>query len=223
MTAQLCTYPYTARTAGLVPFGDIFDLNHLRKEIRLPILEWRDIKRIPLQEPTNTSFPQVETLGCWTTRKEAVNGPIYFYDPLVRHLGLNVSYTKVPAYTRQSPDSIHIQFPQLAALIYPENPLPAPGTSQTSLPPTLDPSKPESQLACFDCLYFAYSGARLYEWETPWSAAWINVGRHLRFTKGMMDLGREYLAKTFGLESWEQIPPVRKFPSTVILIYDIHL
>jgi hypothetical protein len=27
-----------------LPFGDVFDLSHLRKAIKKPVLEWRDIK-----------------------------------------------------------------------------------------------------------------------------------------------------------------------------------
>jgi hypothetical protein len=49
------------RDPGPLPVSEIFDLPKLAKELRRPILEWRDIK--------NTSSHEVEDLGCWSVHK----------------------------------------------------------------------------------------------------------------------------------------------------------
>lgn len=67
---------------------------------------------------------------------------------------------------------------------------------------------PDEHLACFDFLYFMGAAKEDYEWSRAWSPAWREVGTHLRFTEGVVRLGRGYVARALGVEGDEEIPPV---------------
>ena len=57
--------PFTSEIGGdrvPLPFSEIFDLPYLRQKLRIPILEWSDIKDTALA--ANTDAPHDE-LGCW--------------------------------------------------------------------------------------------------------------------------------------------------------------
>jgi hypothetical protein len=77
--------------------------------------------------------------------------------------------------------------------------------------------EPGAQLACFDFLYYVTSGLERFEFEKRWSPVWYMVGRHLRFTDRVMEIGREYLRRALGLDgggdsessSESPLPPVR--------------
>jgi hypothetical protein len=43
---------------GNIPFGEVFDLDHLSNAIGTPVLEWREVK--------NSSSTEVEDIGCWS-------------------------------------------------------------------------------------------------------------------------------------------------------------
>ena len=205
-----------ATSAGIIPFGDIFDLADLRKQLRIPILEWRDVKKLPSRyskDPYVTSV--IEPLGCWTTRKENEGEPIRA-ENVVHHLGVDASFTRVPTRTRYQPENIddpHVVFSELAALVHPRDPIVLPETLQALAPsPGGHWRRPEKHLSCFDTMYFVTSGVRPFEWRYSWSPVWMTVGRRLRFTKAMKYLGRNYLATVFGpAGQWEEkLPPVHK-------------
>jgi hypothetical protein len=40
------------------PFGDVFDVPRLRRTLRVPILEWRDVK--------DPASPVLDDIGCWS-------------------------------------------------------------------------------------------------------------------------------------------------------------
>ena len=200
----------SASAAGIIPFGDIFDLEHLRHVLGSPILEWRDVKKLPYHDPYSTS--EIEDLGCWSSRKENAQEPIWANN-LVRHLGLDVAYTRVPYGTRfkpHEPEDDHVVFSLLAATIYPVRPI----VSAQSLPrfalSHLGHSlSPDDKLTCFDFLYYATSGVDVFEWRFSWSPAWQLIARHLKFTKPMLDLGQEYLRRAFLVdESQNELPTV---------------
>jgi hypothetical protein len=200
----------SASSAGIIPFGDIFDLEHLRDVLRSPILEWRDVKTLPHHNPYSTS--EIEELGCWSSRHRNATEPIRAAN-VVHHLGLDVAYTRVPLETRLKPhdsEDNHVVFSQLAATIYPVRPLVSPQSLPRFAPSPLGhSSSPDDKLACFDFLYYATSGVDVYEWRFSWSPAWQSIGRHLKFTQPMLDLGQEYLRRVFLLdESYSEIPPV---------------
>jgi hypothetical protein len=198
---------YSASSAGIIPFGDIFDLEHLRHVLRSPILEWRDVKKLPYQNPYSTS--EIEELGCWSARNENQTQPIRA-ENVVHHLGLDVAYTRLPRATRFKPfesEDNHIIFSQLAATVYPVRPL----VSSKSLPsfassPLGHSLGPDDTLTCFDFLYYATSGVDVYEWRFSWSPAWQSIARHLKFTQPMLDLGQEYLRRVFQVQ--DELPPV---------------
>jgi hypothetical protein len=200
-------------SAGVIPFGDIFDLAELRKQLRIPILEWRDVKKLPSrysEDPYVTSM--IEPLGCWTTRKENEREPIRA-ENVVHHLGVDASFTRVPNWTRYQPantDDPHVVFPELAALVHPRDPIVRPDSLKTLAPsPGGHSHLPEEHLSCFDTMYFVTSGVKPFEWQHSWSPAWVTVGRRLRFTKGMKHLGKEYLANVFSFSGqWEELPMV---------------
>ena len=205
----------SAASAGIIPFGDIFDLEHLRQVLRTPILEWRDVKNLSDHNP-----PEIDHLGCWSTRKENAKDPNKA-ENLVHHLGLDVSYTRVPRVTRKL-DENHVVFSQLAATIYPVHPL----VSPLSLPrfatsPLGHSLSPDEKLSCFDFLYYVTSGVDLYEWRFSWSPAWQTIARHLKFTQPMLDLSQEYLRRAFLIhESDNELPPVsgrKAFPKNQLL------
>ena len=216
----------SAPSAGVVPFGDIFDLQALSLHLNGPILEWRDVKALPKKARDDAySTSAVEELGCWTTRKENSPDPTRAYN-LVRHLGVDVSYTRVPMSTRYDPsdrEDDHVAFPELAALVYPRDPMLNVG-SLTALAPSQagHASVPENHLACFDTLYYATSGTRRFEWEYTWSPAWRTIGRHLGFTVEVKDIARSYLADAFGIggRAMADIPPVGVSCPCKILSHD---
>jgi len=200
---------HSASSAGIIPFGDIFDLAHLRQVLRSPILEWRDVKKLPFHDPYSTS--EIEDLGCWSTRKESATEPIRA-ENVVHHLGLDVAYTRVPLQTRFKPsdsEEPHVVFSQLAATIYPVNPLVSPRSLPNFAPSPLGHSlSPDDRLTCFDTLYYATSGVDVYEWRFSWSPVWQSIARHLKFTQPMLRLGQEYLRKVFRVHESQELPQV---------------
>lgn len=213
-------YRSIAWDGGIITFGEIFDLPHLRAALHKPVLEWKDLKQLPLStssKPFDTS--EVEEIGCWSTRKEADPHPIPAR-MFIRHLGLDPSYTRVPGSTRKSQDKNddHVVFASLAALVYPPT-TEGQQKSSFSLPasgyPVLEAGRlsshkrsPEDKLTCFDFLYYATSGAESFEWNYPWSPAWNQVGRHVRFNWWMVERSEGYLRRAFGLDKDQAIPPV---------------
>jgi hypothetical protein len=198
-----------ALKAGALPFGRIFNLTLLRKDLRRPILEWSDVKYI--SSPTSIEDPpnsEREELGCWSTRPEADPQPLRV-NPLLNNLRLDVSYTRVPTSTRHSPNNARddfIVFSKLVPYIFPHNPLRghfdfmSPSPLGHRLPP-------DEQLSCFDHLYFLTSSDRLFEWEASWSPAWNLIGTHIRFNDELVEIAKGYLSRAFNSNAGE-IPPV---------------
>ncbi|KAG6911162.1 hypothetical protein DXG01_003902 [Tephrocybe rancida] len=177
-------------SAGPLPFGEIFDLNELRNRIRKPVLEWSDVKSLPprlsLDAPSS-----VEQIGCWSTRPPEQKEPILAQN-LLHHLGLDISYTRLPPHTRQDPVLAahgHISLIPLAEKIYPLSPL-SNAEDKTLMAQSPNGAKlsPGNHLACFDFMYYASVGTTPYEWKSPWSPAWRNIGQHLKFTDSVTDL-----------------------------------
>ncbi|KAF8895745.1 hypothetical protein CPB84DRAFT_1932078 [Gymnopilus junonius] len=121
---------HISTAAGIIPFSDIFDLDHLQKKLQIPILEWCDVKELP------SHYSQIH--------KENEVNPIRA-ENVVHHLGLDVACTRVPTYTRLRPgdeDKSHV---------YPQDP---------NVPPDNFPRlpighhlPPEVHLSYFDMMY----------------------------------------------------------------------
>ncbi|KAG6831771.1 hypothetical protein H0H92_007923 [Tricholoma furcatifolium] len=195
-------------SAGPLPFGEIFDLKGLRESLRKPVLEWSDVKSLPprlsLEAPS-----YIEQIGCWSTRPPNQKEPILAHN-LLHHLGLDVSYTRLPEHVRQDPSLAahgHIGLMPVAEKIYPLNPLTHNG-DQILMAPSPNGAKlsPGNHLACFDFLYFASAGTQPYEWNTPWSPAWRLIGTHIRFTDTVLELTKKYVRRALRVTARE-LPP----------------
>ncbi|KAF8647058.1 hypothetical protein AX16_006893 [Volvariella volvacea WC 439] len=211
---------HISANGGVVPFSEVFDLARLSHNIRAPLLEWSDIKTLPSRNADASSAPQnvpVEHVGCWSTRQQNDYEP-YGSPNLLKHLGLDVSYTRVPNAVRRAPDlevDIHLRFSDVAALIYPHDPshvLPDEEDEENEEFPLMTISAlgeaggPEKTLACFDFMYYVSSSREEYEWKRGWSPAWRFVGKYARFNDKLLDLARGYLARLFGTAE-SNIPP----------------
>ncbi|KAJ2917767.1 hypothetical protein MD484_g2673, partial [Candolleomyces efflorescens] len=207
---------HISREAGILPFGEIFNLTTLRSTLHIPILEWKDLKSLPSSLSVNPYFDpsngdELEDIGCWSTMPERSREPNRA-DNLVAHLGLDPSYTRVPARVRKDPNNAnddHVVFAQLAALMYPRDPL-----EPLSNFPIMTSSRrggkevgPGGNLACIDRMYYLTSGAEVFEWRFAWSPAWNSVGRHVRFNNDLVERSERYLRRAFGLEEGEEVPP----------------
>lgn len=206
----------SAIDAGMIPFGELFNLTTLRANLRHPVLEWADVKVIPrnasVEVEIQSSDANVENIGCWSTNKRTVSGPTWVRGA-ENVLKIDMSFTRVPdfAYMNASDKAeVHTTFPALSSLIWPRHPnaatrnLPLMAHSRLnkhSLPP-------DEQLACFDLLYFVSSGVKPYEFEQRWSPAWNTVGTNMRFTQPLMDLAEGYLRRTLKIDDTSKLPPV---------------
>jgi hypothetical protein len=216
------SYPYIstliyqnrkAGSAGLLPFGRIFNLTRARKEIHKPILEWSDVKDLP--SPTFVQSPpdsEREPLGCFSTRPD--------YDPrpnrvpeVVDHLQLDIAYSRVPTPSRLNASNNRedfLVFPNLAPYIFPRRPRPPPHGHFEFMEasPIGHKLPPDEQITCFDYLYYITSSSQVaFEWERSWSPPWVQVGKYLRFTDDLVEIVEGYLRRVF--ESSDGIPPVR--------------
>ncbi|KAG6837843.1 hypothetical protein H0H93_016211 [Arthromyces matolae] len=199
---------HIAASAGPLPFGEIFDLKGLRQSLRKPVLEWLDVKALP--ERLSVEAPSsIEQIGCWSIRPPNEKNPIQAYN-LLHHLGLDVSYTRLPAHIRQDPNlaaNAHIALMPLAEKIYPFSPLTHAGDEiLMAESPNGAKLSPENHLSCFDFMYFASVGTQPYEWKSPWAPAWRLIGQHLRFTDSILALGKGYVRRALQVTSAE-IPP----------------
>ena len=161
----------------------------------MDVLDWREVKDIASRDDSDPYSPdEIDELGCWTTIKESSRDPTTGNN-IVRHLGLDNSYTRLPPYVRLATDTPakdepHVILPHLAAVIFPVDPL-VDAESTTALTPAPRSGHvrpPDHQLSCFDSLYYASSGPKPFEWERSWSPVWRTVGRHLRFTAAMEEI-----------------------------------
>ena len=89
----------------------------------------------------------------------------------------------MPSHTRlraEDQEESHVVFSQLAALIYPQNPIASPESFPNLVPSAIAHHFPaEEHLSCFDTMYDATSGVESDEWRFSWSPVWRTVGRHL--------------------------------------------
>ncbi|TFK74340.1 hypothetical protein BDN72DRAFT_955949 [Pluteus cervinus] len=196
--------------AGIVQFGDLFNLTTLRKQVRTPLVEWSDVKILPNQDTPWEDIEkgrQLETIGCWSARPQHEHIP-WTSGYLVRYLGMDTSYTRVPNSARRWPTEkidIHVTFGALSALVNSQTY----GNQQSSLmssSPILQAAlEPNTQLACFDLLYYATSSDVGYEWQSDWTPAWKFVGQYARFTSSIVRLTMGYVKHAFDIQ--RELPP----------------
>ncbi|KAJ7768862.1 hypothetical protein B0H16DRAFT_1518426 [Mycena metata] len=182
-------------------FGEVFDVPRLAKELRMPILEWWQVK--------DRKSTTVDSLGCWNVWQatmEHSSGPQYSVMP--RKLNIDISWTIAPKWVKLKPDAAneaHAKFTGLMALAFPEQRnrnLRTPSKSPLlglSLPPN-------EQLLCFDNLYYT-ANVEGFEFERDYSTAWRLVGKHLHWNPRIEEIARGYVRRTFGLGVEATIPP----------------
>jgi hypothetical protein len=134
---------------------------------------------------------------------------------VLRHLGLDVSYTRVPDRVRYEPAvkaDPHVSFFPLVEMIYPVNPAYNPGDNSIMAASPLGARLgPDVHMSCFDILYFVTAGTQPFEWKTPWSPAWRFIGQHLKFTDSLTQLATAYVERAFGVTR-DELPPVSAVP-----------
>ncbi|KIY48048.1 hypothetical protein FISHEDRAFT_44056, partial [Fistulina hepatica ATCC 64428] len=208
-------YPdhHISHDQAVLPFGAVFDLDALRRHMRMPILEWRDIKPINAADfPTDSEQDlPVESIGCWSTRPHNAPDPIQAH-VLMHHLRLEASYTRVPQWTHRVPSDesdMHTVVWPLVQLIWHGRGPSKDGErehvwwgaySGAHIPP--DP-----HVACFDFLYNVAAGTHDFEWNYAYSPAWRFVAQHLPFSQLSKDRARRYARKAFRLEPGAPLPP----------------
>ena len=193
-----------------ITFGEVFNLTTLRESLRLPILEWVEVKS--LRKPVSIQFQPgniLEKVGCWCARPNG-KGPVWSQD-VPTNLGLDPSYHQIAKDVFHAPPvDDWISLNELSQFIWPKTPRDGGGPKKLMAPSRAFKHElmPDEQLACFDMLYFATVSERLSEWQDPWSPMWRFVGQHIRFSDKVMTLAKKYLVKAFNVEE-ESIPPVR--------------
>jgi hypothetical protein len=192
-------------------------MSEFRRILRTPILDWSDIKvlapRLSTQPPA-----VVDQVGCWSTRPQGQGDPVHATH-LMDHLGLDVTYTRVPsrAFRPAYENDPHVALFPLAELIYPVHPNDNPDDNSIMEESRLGAKiRPDTHMACLDNLYYATVGTQSWEWNTPWSPVWRTVGRHLRFTDSVMMLTKGYIQRAFRTPI-EDVPPVNKDTSSLAL------
>ncbi|TFK99714.1 hypothetical protein BDV98DRAFT_623553 [Pterulicium gracile] len=184
-----------------IAFGEVFDLPRLRKLLGKPILEWRDVKVLPVSyEPEDT-----EDLGCWNLwqtvqYREAI--PRFLYLHCSRSISPDISYTQMPETVKLIPHfehDPHASFWQLAPYAYPDarnaalanfKPQPSPLHNAT-LPP-------DEHMVCYDYLYYV-CGSQPYEYDYDYSPAWNNVVQHMHWVPSLQELADKYVRTAMGI------------------------
>ncbi|KAH9942961.1 hypothetical protein B0H21DRAFT_866317 [Amylocystis lapponica] len=169
--------------AETIAFGDVFDVPRFTKHSGIPIIEWHQVK--------DPSSGELEDLGCWDIW-EAVQQNEHFprNSAVLSHLGLDISYTKAPAWIKLIPNY------ERAKSI--GDPLPSPQHQAL-----LDP---DEQVLCYDYLYYVCA-QQSSEFERDFSPAWRYVARHFRWTEHIQNLTSLYIRHAFDLPRDADIPP----------------
>ncbi|KIJ97386.1 hypothetical protein K443DRAFT_681533 [Laccaria amethystina LaAM-08-1] len=187
-----------------VAFSEVFDIRGLSQALRIPILEWHEVKNIsgwPRPLPNNNE--EMDELGCWSVWqavREAHKDPRNSYIPML--LSLDISYTKAPSYVKLEPlseNGLHATFWPLASLGFPHaraeaSSLAAPMPSefgQVTLPP-------DDQMLCYDYLFYV-GASQPFEFEFDYSPAWRFVGQYMRWAPRIEHIADKYIRRSFGV------------------------
>ncbi|KAG6330606.1 hypothetical protein ID866_8483 [Astraeus odoratus] len=200
-----------------IPFSEVFDIPRLSRTLRMPILEWDQVKDL--------NSTTVDELGCWavwptiayndnTPPRGSRNIPalklgrrLFDVDHSAQLTVPDISYTVAPSWVKLAPPSgAHGSLWSFARLSFPEGraeamgrpPIPSP-QNQVSLPP-------DDHLLCYDYLYFA-SADRPFEWERDYSPAWRFVGKHMHWNGALQKLADDYVERALGVEDNGPTPP----------------
>ncbi|KAH6909017.1 hypothetical protein BKA70DRAFT_1371714 [Coprinopsis sp. MPI-PUGE-AT-0042] len=200
LTERIPVIPTFAVTHGIstqeprVRFSEVFDLPRLRKELRMPVIEWGDVKQ--------NSSEEVDEIGCWSSW--AGGAPIWTTIP--HWLKLDISYTPAPRWINLNPAGTDVwgSFSAFAALTFPQQTKefagePVPSAEQgLKLPP-------DQHMMCFDQTYYVGALAQ-FEFVHDYSPAWRFVGKHLHWNHRLEGIADQYVRKTLGVADGENTP-----------------
>ncbi|KAF4623811.1 hypothetical protein D9613_002247 [Agrocybe pediades] len=189
---------------GHVPpinFGDVFDVPRLAKALRLPVVEWHQVK--------NLTHGDLDELGCWNLW-EAVQDREHMArrSSVPDLLKLDISYTTAPTGIKLIPRYEHDQhasFSSLAALSFPET------RAENLVEPRASPYHavklpPDEQVLCYDYLYYV-SAHQPFEFDFDFSPAWLFVGQHMHWTAELESITDGYIRRAFGTQEGQPTPP----------------
>ncbi|KAF8575748.1 hypothetical protein K439DRAFT_1397924 [Ramaria rubella] len=184
---------------GFLAVSEVYDLPRLADALRMPIIEWSDIK--------DRSSHELEDIGCWSLQT-ILFGPDYGtkgHFATEHEFSLDISLTPVPD-SRFIPGTNHLNIMAVASLGWPDARADALVHVETiSSPINKHTTPPDEHLLCFDELYYAAS-VKPYEWFEEWVPAWTQVGRYMHWTPPMEALARKYILRAFGLNDGDPFP-----------------
>ncbi|KZO99639.1 hypothetical protein CALVIDRAFT_354484 [Calocera viscosa TUFC12733] len=189
-------------SAGYIPFGDVFDIPRMARDMNWPLLEWSDVK--------DADRGVQEEVGCWSAwmgTSRTITEPKSSWVTSV--FGLDVSYTAVPYDRKMYPENDqepHLLHGKLMELGFPTGRQKALSQSTPRATSQGNALEPSDQLLCFDQMY-AVSVDTPWEWFTDSSPVWRFVGKHMRWNPNAEALAQAYLAQHWGLAKGEPIPP----------------
>jgi hypothetical protein len=198
-------WAHVPESAGPLRISEVFDVRHFSETTGIPILEWNDIKKFPMNMTGAREATDVETIGCWSVQAQTHGNPRKNHASYV--VRLDVSWTATGRVTILPVAEDYASLPQLATLAYPNrrrlalqehHPLPSEKLKASLVP--------DEHLLCYDFLYFV-GLVEPREWWTDYYPTWRHVLRHFRWSKKMEDLANEYLMRTFEVQKKEDIPP----------------
>ncbi|KAG9032477.1 hypothetical protein FRB95_001452 [Tulasnella sp. JGI-2019a] len=188
-----------------IPFGDVFDVLRMAEELKMPVLEWRDVKK----DIETVAGPQSDKLGCWTCWAQFDDGPRAGKareNRLEGRLGLDISYTKVPASAKMPQGNVDLSAWELAKLGF--HPGWLAGTQENQPIDSEGPLKhrmpPDEQLLCFDFLYYVHV-IRPWEWDEEYSPAW-HIASKMHFAPRMVQMANGHLMRLFDVQREADIP-----------------
>ncbi|KAJ7053007.1 hypothetical protein C8F01DRAFT_1261182 [Mycena amicta] len=188
-----------------IDFGEVFDLERLRSQLRTPILEWKDVKDV--------QSDKLEELGCWDIHHKKWDSEVeevYLQTPI--NVNVDVSYTPMPEWVRSGMNMLN---DDLSMLLWPLASLVSFTKRANTLRRLPDPLRsplndialpPDDHLFCTNSLYFDL-GTEALQGRADLSPAWQSVGRHMRWTKKIEELAVEVTRELLGVEEGELVPP----------------
>ncbi|KZP14748.1 hypothetical protein FIBSPDRAFT_751371 [Athelia psychrophila] len=190
-----------------ISFGEVFDIPQLSAALRIPILEWNQVK--DYRGETRES----DSLGCWSVWAPYGGSPRGNFFTAKSRASIDCSYTSIKEPVKlldmKNHDEPHISLNKLAKLgdreVYDQ-------VMQTHKPESFPPwhpgvLPPDFQLMCIDFLYWAAT-VEPYEWNTNFSPGW-KIARHFKWSPKLRTLGQEYLRRLLA------VPPTGAIPAFI--------
>lgn len=217
--------PHVPVQAGYRAVSDVFDVDRWARAVGKDILEWKDVKDLRgLQnrraDDGTLGADERDELGCWSTwaasnlQEHRPHGSNF----ILGQLNIDVSHTAVPRAARLfqigRDEDLHLTFSGLATLAQSTAAKPNPLSSEelgAVYPAQKSGHKrlPDTQVLCFELLYYLTGSHQPWDWEQPFGVAWNIVGRHARWSDRVRSLTRRVLALTLGLSESQILAPWR--------------